>query len=102
MGGMRIGSGHAWKYKTKANYETPSGNFTQYQTKGRNTPAPYGSGMPTRSKLIWAIKGHYYTKRIGKRKWIRITNGYKGQYGFKLPKMKKFKISKRRKHYRRW
>lgn len=95
MGGVKKGFTHIWKYKTHHYKENHKGRFEQTQTKGRNSPAPYGSGMPTKSKLIWAINGKFYVKRIGKHKWLRITNGYKGQAGFKLPTMKKFKFTKR-------
>lgn len=90
MGGMKIGQKHNWNYK-EHKYKAYGNNFEITQTKGRNTPAPYGSGMPTGSKLIWKIKG---TETIGKPRKIKgygwvtpITiKGTKRQGKYKLPK----------------
>jgi len=88
--GMKVGSSHNWNYRENR-YTSNGKNFVIYQSKGRNSPSPRGSGMPLGSKLIWKIKGN---ERVGKPVYIRGKGwmtpikmwGIKRQAKYKLPK----------------
>lgn len=100
MGGIRKGSKHNWNYHTKYAKEFGNGYFIQGQSKGRNIRAPIGSGMPTKSNLIWGIKGQFKVKKIGQNKYLRITWGDKYQKAFRLPK-RRWVVSKAKSRKRR-
>jgi hypothetical protein len=81
--GMRIGGRHVWKYRHLSTKKTGS-RFTIYQIKKRARPAPYGSGMPTGSKLVWNINAKQNARKV--KGGYKVTmQGYKGQGAFRLP-----------------
>lgn len=101
--GMRIGASHKWKYNTGTWNETKIGKrkwkFQYEQTKSRlGKTAPYGSGMPIGSKLIWNIKAKQYAIKVTPNKYRLIMRGIKTQDNAQI----KGKWINKRRRYLKW
>lgn len=99
--GMKIGSGHKWRYKTGLWHETKTGTrkwkFHQTQSKTRaGRSAPYGSGMKTGSKLIWKINAIQVMQKTGPNTYHGYMKGTKKQLGYRNGYRQKIRWTKRR------
>jgi hypothetical protein len=95
---MKIGSGHNWWYKSHRWIEKKISPhkwiFQTGQSKGRNSKAPYKSGMPIGSKLVWNIKGKQIMFKKNKDSYSGYLKGTKVLDNYKLPKKKTKYIKK--------
>lgn len=93
--GMKIGHGHKWKYssgiwkETKITPKSWKFTFTNSKTRAGHS-APYGTGMPIGSKLIWRIKANQYAIKTSPNTYQLIMKGKKTMGRWKTPYKKKW------------
>lgn len=93
--GMKVGYGHVWKYSSGIWKETKispkAWRFTYSNSKRRaGHSAPYGTGMPTGSKLIWKIRANQYAIKTGPNTYKLIMKGKKYMGRWKTPRKKRW------------
>jgi hypothetical protein len=91
--GMQVGGRHTWYYSTGVWKETKMRpdrwNFEYQATKGRQHPAPEGSGAKLGTRYHWYIVASQYVEKTSKDRYTTRMHGRKYKVGHRRPHWKK-------------